>query len=79
MKIKVRFKDDVFAMRVSTDIQFQELADRIRDRVKATAAEQVQLSFQDEPSGTRQNLANNGDLDYALQRNEKLTLFVEVS
>ena len=39
MKIKVRFKDDVFAMRVSTDIQFQELADRIRDRVKATAAE----------------------------------------
>ncbi|KAJ6447248.1 Alpha/Beta hydrolase protein [Purpureocillium lavendulum] len=79
MKIKVRYKDDVFAMRVPTDIQFQELSDKIRDRVKATAGDQVQLSFQDEPSGTRQNLANNSDLDYALQRNEKLTLFVEVA
>lgn len=78
MKIKVRFKDDVIAMRVPTDIQFQELADKIRDRVKATSGEQMQLSFQDEPSGTRQTLGSNDDLDYALQRNEKLTLYVEV-
>ncbi|KJZ80036.1 hypothetical protein HIM_00750 [Hirsutella minnesotensis 3608] len=79
MKIKVRFKDDVFAMRVATNIRFEELYEKIRDRVKAGPSEQIQLFFQDEPTGELQNLTGNNDLDYALQRNEKLTLYVEVA
>ncbi|POR35856.1 Polarity protein BemA [Tolypocladium paradoxum] len=78
MKIKVKFKEDVFAMRVATDIQFQELHDKIRDRVKAAPDEQMQLFYLDDPSGSQQNLMSDSDLDYALQRNEKLTVYVEV-
>lgn len=78
MKIKVRFKGDVFAMRVSTDVQYEELYSKIRERVKAVPGEQIQLFYQDEPTGRLQNLASNNDLDLALQRNEKLTLYVEV-
>ncbi|PNY25295.1 Protein scd2/ral3 [Tolypocladium capitatum] len=78
MKIKVKFKEDVFAMRVPTDIQFQELHDKIRDRVKAIPGEQVQLFYLDDPSGSQQNLMSDNDLNYALQRNEKLTVYVEV-
>ncbi|PHH86845.1 hypothetical protein CDD83_9682 [Cordyceps sp. RAO-2017] len=77
MKIKVRFKGDVFAMRVSTEVQFQDLHDKIRERVKAAPGEQIQLFYQDEPSGGLQNLKSNSDLDAALQRNEKLTVYVE--
>lgn len=78
MKIKVRFKDDVFAMQVATDIQFQELQDKIRDRVRAVPNEQVQLFYQDEPSGSMQNMMSEKDLYVALQRNEKLMVCVEV-
>ncbi|KAM4054549.1 SH3 domain-containing protein [Hirsutella rhossiliensis] len=78
MKIKVRFKGDVFAMRVSTDVQYEELYGKIRERVKAVPGEQIQLFYQDEPTGGLQNLTSNNDLDFALQRNEKLTLYVEV-
>lgn len=78
MKIKVRFKDDVFAMRVSTDVQYEELYGKIRERVKAVPGEQIQLFYQDEPTGGLQNMTSNNDLDFALQRNEKLTLYVEV-
>lgn len=78
MKIKVRFKDDLIAMRVPTDIQYQDLHDKIRDRVKAAPGEQMRLFYQDDATGSRHALASNEELDYALQRNEKLTLFVEV-
>ncbi|PFH60050.1 hypothetical protein XA68_11534 [Ophiocordyceps unilateralis] len=78
MKIKVRFKDEVFAMRVPKDVQFQDLHDKIRDRVKAVPGEQIQLYYQDELSGVLQSLLSDNHLDYALQRHEKLTLYVEV-
>ncbi|ODA77842.1 hypothetical protein RJ55_06444 [Drechmeria coniospora] len=78
MKIKVRFKDDVIAMRVATDIAYDELASKIRERVKASPSDDMQLFYQDDQTGTRQSMMNNTDLDYALQRNEKLTLLVEV-
>ncbi|KAF4509132.1 hypothetical protein G6O67_005433 [Ophiocordyceps sinensis] len=78
MKIKVRFKGDVFAMRVSTDVQYDELYGKIRERVKAVPGEQIQLFYQDEPTGGLRDLTSDNDLDVALQRNEKLTLYVEV-
>ncbi|RDA85673.1 hypothetical protein CP532_4633 [Ophiocordyceps camponoti-leonardi (nom. inval.)] len=78
LKIKVRFKNDVFAMRLPKDVQFQELHDKIRERVKAAPGEQIQLYYQDEQSGELQNLLSNSHLDYALQRQDKLTVYVEV-
>ncbi|RDA94769.1 hypothetical protein CP533_6744 [Ophiocordyceps camponoti-saundersi (nom. inval.)] len=78
LKIKVRFKNEVFAMRVPKDVEFQDLHDKIRERVKAIPGEQIQLYYQDEASGELQNLLSNSHLDYALQRQDKLTLYVEV-
>ncbi|KAH6608384.1 bud emergence 1 [Trichoderma cornu-damae] len=78
MKIKMYYNGDLIAIRVPTDIQYQQLHDKIRDRLKVSPAEQVQLFYKDESSGDKPRLANDADLDYALERNEKLMLYVEV-
>ncbi|KAF4973760.1 hypothetical protein FZEAL_9239 [Fusarium zealandicum] len=78
MKIKMYYNGDLIAIRVPTDISFQQLHDKIRDRLKVPAGEQLQLFYKDEPTGDKANLLSDNDLDNALQRNEKLLLYVEV-
>jgi bud emergence protein 1 len=78
MKIKMYYNGDLIAIRVPNDIQFQQLHDKIRDRLKISDGEQVQLFYKDEATGDKPNLMSDNDLDFALQRNEKLLLFVEV-
>ncbi|KAL7786335.1 hypothetical protein V8C37DRAFT_295966 [Trichoderma ceciliae] len=78
MKIKMNYNGDLIAIRVPTDIQYQQLCDKVRDRLKVSPAEQVQLFYKDEPTGEKPRLTDDADLDYALERNEKLMLYVEV-
>ncbi|EHK17925.1 uncharacterized protein TRIVIDRAFT_182629 [Trichoderma virens Gv29-8] len=78
MKIKMYYNGDLIAIRVPTDIQFQQLCDKVRDRLKVSPNEQVQLFYKDEQTGDKPSLTNDADLDDALNRNEKLMLYVEV-
>lgn len=78
MKVKLYFNGDLIAIRVPTDIQFNPLCNKIRDRLKVSSNEQLQLFYKDEPTGDKPSLMSDNDLDYALQRNEKLLLYVEV-
>lgn len=79
MKIKMYYNGDLIAIRVPTDIQYEQLCDKIRDRLKVGEGEQLQLFYKDEPTGDKPNLMSNNDLDVALQRNEKLLLYVEIA
>ena len=77
MKIKIYFGDDLIAIRVPTDIQFEQLYEKIRERLKIPQGEEIALYYKDEPSGEKPNLISNNDLDFALKRNEKLIIFAE--
>lgn len=77
MKIKIYFGDDLIAIRVPTDIQFDQLYEKIRERLKIPQGEDIALYYKDEPSGEKPNLISNNDLDFALKRNEKLIIFAE--
>lgn len=74
MKVKVFFQDDLIAIRVPSDISFQQLKDKLVDRLKVN--EQIVVQYKDEHSGTYFDLGNDQDLDTAIQRNSKLTLHV---
>ena len=77
MKVKIYFGDDLIAIRVPTDIQYQQLYEKIRDRLKIPPGEEIALFYKDESSGDRPNLISNNDLDIALGRNDKLIIYVE--
>ncbi|RNJ58531.1 bud emergence protein 1 [Verticillium nonalfalfae] len=77
MKVKLCFNGDLIAIRVPTDIQFQQLYEKICDRLKIPMNESVQLSYKDERTGDKPSLMSNNDLDVALQRNDKLLLYVD--
>ncbi|EPE24376.1 PX [Glarea lozoyensis ATCC 20868] len=79
MKVKIYFGDDLIAIRVPTDIQYPQLHDKIRDRLKIPPGEEIVLSYKDEASGERPTLMSNNDLDVALTRNDKLVIYVEYS
>lgn len=74
LKIKVYFQDDLIAIRVPNDISFQQLKEKLRDRLKVE--EDIILSYNDEPSNGRAELLSDYDLDVAIQRNPKLQLIV---
>lgn len=78
MKVKIKFNGDLIAIRVPVDVQYAQLYDRIRERLKVPAGDSLQLFYQDEASGDKPNLMSDNDLYYALQRNEKLMIFAEV-
>ncbi|KAG5986462.1 hypothetical protein E4U54_005407 [Claviceps lovelessii] len=78
MKVKMYFNGDLIAIRVPSDVNYQQLCDKVRERLKISADEQLQLFYKDEPTGNKPNLMSNSDLDFALQRNDKLVLFVEI-
>lgn len=77
MKVKLSYNGDLIAIRVPSDIQFRDLYERIRERLRIPAGETVQVSYKDESTGDKPPLLSNNDLDVALQRNEKLLLYVE--
>jgi bud emergence protein 1 len=77
MKVKIYFGDDLIAIRVPTDVQYQQLYEKIRERLKIPPGEEIALSYKDEPSGERPNMLSDNDLDMALNRNDKLIIYVE--
>lgn len=77
MKVKIYFGDDLIAIRVPTDIQYPQLYEKIRDRLKIPQGEEIALYYKDETSGERPGLLSNNDLDFALRRNDKLIIYVE--
>ena len=77
MKVKIYFGDDLIAIRVPTDIQYPQLYEKIRDRLKIPQGDDVALYYKDETSGERPSLMSNNDLDFALRRNDKLIIYVE--
>lgn len=79
IKIKLSFNNELIAIRVPSDIQFRDLYDKIRDRLKISVADQMQLYYKDDQSGEKPAMISNGDLDQAMQRNEKLLVYVEIS
>jgi bud emergence protein 1 len=74
LKIKVFFEDDLIAIRVPDNITFLALKDKLKERLKVR--EEIMIQYKDEPSGGYAELLNDRDLDLALQRNAKLTLYV---
>ncbi|KAH9231197.1 hypothetical protein K456DRAFT_1751668 [Colletotrichum gloeosporioides 23] len=77
MKIKLYFNGDLIAIRVPNDISFQQLYDKISDRLKIPVGEEIQLFYKDDRTGEKPNLMSDNDLDTALDRNDKLLLYVE--
>ena len=74
MKVKVMFQEELIVIRVPSDISYLQLRDKLRDRLKVS--EELVIQYKDEPSNGSVDLNNDTDLDVALQRNTKLTLFV---
>lgn len=77
MKVKVFFQDDIIAIRVPGDVNFQQLQDKLRERLKVKS--EMVIQYRDESTNNFADLLNDQDLDAALQRNSKLTLRVTVS
>jgi bud emergence protein 1 len=77
MKVKVFFQDDIIAIRVPSDVNFQQLQDKLRERLKVS--DEMVVQYRDEPSNGFVDMLSDNDLDLALQRNSKLTLRVTVS
>ncbi|KAI1259258.1 hypothetical protein F5Y18DRAFT_310709 [Xylariaceae sp. FL1019] len=76
-KVKLHFNSDTFLIRVPGDTNFQQLHEKIRERTKIPSGDQMHLFYRDEASGDKLNLMSNNDLNYALDHNEKLVIFVE--
>jgi bud emergence protein 1 len=74
LKVKVFFQDDLIAIRVPGDINVQQLKEKLMDRLKIN--EDIAIQYKDEPSGSYIDLVSDSDLDTAIQRNSKLTLYV---
>ena len=74
LKIKVFFEDDLIAIRVPSEISFQQLREKLKDRLKIQ--DDIIVQYKDEPTGTYAELLSDRDLDVALGRNPKLTLYV---
>jgi bud emergence protein 1 len=74
MKVKVMFQEELIVIRVPSDITYLQLKDKLKDRLKVS--EDLMVQYKDDPSNSCVDLNNDTDLDVALQRNTKLTLFV---
>lgn len=77
MKVKVFFQDDIIAIRVPSDVNFHQLQDKLRDRLKVN--HDMVIQYKDESSNDFVDMLSDHDLDLALQRNSKLTLRVSVA
>lgn len=77
MKIKLSFNGDLIAIRVPTDIQFRDLYEKIRDRLKIPPGDPIDIAYKDESTQDKIPMISNNDLDVALERNEKLLIYVD--
>ena len=75
IKIKVKFQDDLIAIRVPGEISFQQLKDKLKDRLKIL--DEILISYQDERTGHNYDMTNDRDLDVALSSCQKLVLTVD--
>ena len=78
IKVKMWFNGECIAIRVPSDASFQQLCEKIRERLRLSPHESIQVQYIDHATGDRLNMLSNNDLDYAVQRNEKLTLHVDI-
>lgn len=76
MKVKVFFQDDLIAIRIPSGVSLQHLKDKLCDRLKIQ--DDILVRYRDETSGSYVDLVSDQDLESAMQRNTKLTLFVSV-
>ncbi|KAI9754343.1 MAG: hypothetical protein M4579_004741 [Chaenotheca gracillima] len=74
LKIKIYFQDDLIAIRVPSDIVFDQLKEKLQGRLGV--GNDIVIQYKDEPSNSFREMRNDDDLDVALQRNPKLTLYV---
>ncbi|KAL6717085.1 bud emergence protein 1 [Lecanora helva] len=74
LKIKVHFQDDLIAIRVPSEISFQQLKDKLIDRLKVQ--DDIIIQYKDESTNDYVDMFSDRDLDMALSRNQKLTLYV---
>ncbi|RMZ92548.1 hypothetical protein DV736_g228, partial [Chaetothyriales sp. CBS 134916] len=74
LKIKVFYQDEIIALRVPHNVAFRVLKERLVERLKVK--EDILIQYKDEQTNTYVDLDNDDNLDVALQRNPKLTLFV---
>ncbi|KAJ5778291.1 hypothetical protein N7520_001537 [Penicillium odoratum] len=77
MKVKVFFQDDLIAIRIPSGVSMQHLKDKLSDRLKIQ--DDIIVQYKDEASGTYVDLHSDSDLENAMQRNTKLTLFVSIA
>ena len=75
LKIKVKFQDDLIAIRVPSEIGFQQLKEKLKDRLKIP--DDILISYQDERSGHNYDMGSDRDLDVALGSCQKLVLTVD--
>ena len=74
LRVKIWFEDDCIVIRVPSEINFQQLKDKVRDRLKLE--DDVMIQYKDESTGSYTEMLSDRDLDVALTRNPKLTLYV---
>ncbi|KAK0391402.1 hypothetical protein NLU13_0902 [Sarocladium strictum] len=79
IKVKMYYNGDLIALRVPKDIMYDQLRERIQDRLKLPSPERMRISYKDEMSGEKPTLSSDRDLDDALNRNPKLMLYVDLA
>ena len=77
MKVKIYFGDDLIAIRVPTDVNYEQLHEKIRERLKIPQGEEIALRYRDESTGDTPPMISDNDLDLALQRNDKLIIYAD--
>lgn len=77
LKIKVWFEDDCFIIRVPSDITFEQLKGKVRDRLKIQG--DIMVHYRDEPTGNFVVIQTDHDLDVGAERNPKLQLYIGFS
>ena len=75
LKIKVSFENEMIAIRVPNEIGYLQLKEKLRDRLKIS--DDIIVQYKDEPTDTFCEMLSDRDLDVALSRNQKLTLFIQ--
>ncbi|KAL9613609.1 MAG: hypothetical protein Q9167_001836 [Letrouitia subvulpina] len=74
LRVKIWFEDDCIVIRVPSEISFQQLKAKLKDRLKIQ--DDIMIQYKDEPTGNYTEMLSDRDLDVALARNPKLTLYV---
>ncbi|KAL9028464.1 MAG: hypothetical protein Q9196_003178 [Gyalolechia fulgens] len=74
LRVKIWFEDDCIVIRVPSEISFPQLRDKVRDRLRLE--DDIMIQYKDEATGSYTEMVSDRDLDVALTRNPKLTLYV---